>query len=227
VVEHDTSMLGVPGVTFHSARMYIERPAFDSTDAVIDVLDQVRASLDTAIRDVMTCGPDHLVMCMTAESFWGGVEGNTRLEQRICERSGIDVSTGATACREALRAFGAQRIAVINPYQPIVEEQIRRYFTEAGFEVAATRSLLSPSVTAVADIDDEALIEALRDVDGPGVDAIVQAGANLSMVRLADAAERWLGKPVLAINAALVWHALRHRGINDRLESFGRLLREH
>jgi hypothetical protein len=33
----------------------------------------------------------------------------------------------------------------------------------------------------------------------------VQVGTNLSMVRLAAAAEFWLGKPVIAINTATYW----------------------
>jgi maleate isomerase len=55
----------------------------------------------------------------------------------------------------------------------------------------------------------------------------VQIGTNLSMVRLADEAERWLGKPVLAINAVTLWHALRTSGIPDQMRGFGSLLREH
>ncbi len=58
------------------------------------------------------------------------------------------------------------------------------------------------------------------------MDAIVQVGTNLSMVRLAAAAEMWLGKPVIAINTATYWHALRANGITDRMEGFGRLLAE-
>ena len=44
------------------------------------------------------------------------------------------------------------------------------------------------------------------------------------MVRLAAAAEMWLGKPIIAINTATYWHALRASGIKDRMEGFGRLL---
>ena len=58
------------------------------------------------------------------------------------------------------------------------------------------------------------------------VDASVQDGTNQSMVRLAAAAEMWLGKPIIAINTATYWHALRANGINDRMEGFGRLLAE-
>jgi maleate isomerase len=46
------------------------------------------------------------------------------------------------------------------------------------------------------------------------------------MVRLAAAAELWLGKPVVAINTATYWHALRANGITERREGFGRLMSE-
>jgi len=47
------------------------------------------------------------------------------------------------------------------------------------------------------------------------------------MVGLAAAAELWLGKPVIAVNTATYWHALRANGIQDQIEGFGRLLAQH
>ena len=44
------------------------------------------------------------------------------------------------------------------------------------------------------------------------------------MVRLAAAAETWLGKPVIAINTATYWHALRQNKIMDKMSELGRLL---
>jgi maleate isomerase len=52
----------------------------------------------------------------------------------------------------------------------------------------------------------------------------VQVGTNLSMVRLAAAAELYLGKPVIAINTATYWHGLRACGIGDKLQGFGKLM---
>jgi maleate isomerase len=60
-----------------------------------------------------------------------------------------------------------------------------------------------------------------------GVDAIVQAGTDLAMADLAGEAERWLGIPVIAINVATYWAALRVNGIQDRIRGFGALLSEH
>jgi maleate isomerase len=55
----------------------------------------------------------------------------------------------------------------------------------------------------------------------------VQVGTNLACAAVAAEAERWLGKPVIAINAATYWYALRQNGIDDRQLGFGSLLAEH
>jgi maleate isomerase len=67
---------------------------------------------------------------------------------------------------------------------------------------------------------------ALKDLDGPEVDAILQVGTALPTVLIAAEAERWFGKPVLAINAVTYWDALRQSGIDDRVWGYGRILEE-
>ena len=47
------------------------------------------------------------------------------------------------------------------------------------------------------------------------------------MARLAGGAEMWMGRPVLAINTAIYWHALRESGTTDRIAGFGPLLERH
>lgn len=55
----------------------------------------------------------------------------------------------------------------------------------------------------------------------------MQVGTDLVATRLSDEAERWLGRPVLAVNAAMLWHALRALSIDDRLPGLGSILRTH
>jgi maleate isomerase len=47
------------------------------------------------------------------------------------------------------------------------------------------------------------------------------------MIRLAAAAELFLGKPVIAINTATYWHALRAQGLQDKKAGFGSLMEFH
>ena len=228
IVEADFNHLfRIPGVTFHTGRMYIESPALDSNDAFTALLKQVDGAFETAVRDVMTCEPDYLVMGMSAPTFWGGREGNATFRERARRLCGLGVTTGAEACSAALETLGTRRIAVLTPYQPIMREQIVRYFEESGFPVTRYVDLECPSATAIAAVTPDRLREVLRALDGPDVDAIVQVGTNLSMVRLGAEAEGWLGKPVIAINAAIVWHAYRANGFEDRIYGCGSLLSDH
>ncbi|MFF5032269.1 maleate cis-trans isomerase family protein [Nocardia salmonicida] len=227
VVEPDFGRMSVPGVTAHFGRIHIRDQNMSDDAGMSHLLEQIRAEMDETCARIMTCEPDYMVMGMSAETFWGGVEGNRKFIQQIHEATGLEVATGAEACRRALTLNGAKRIGVVTPYQPIGDDNVVRFFGELGFDVAAITGLRCPTAVSIAHVTEDTLRDALAEVDGDDIDALVQCGTNLSMVRLADEAERWLGKPVIAINAATWWMALRDNGINDRIEGAGSLLREH
>lgn len=227
VVEHDYWRAGIEGVAFRAGSMYIPDPRIDGDAGFEALLTQIRASIDDAVRDVLTAEPERMVMGMSAETFWGGVEGNATFEKRIAERTGLPVTTGASACREALHTLGAKRIAVFSPYQPVADREVGRFFTEAGFEVTAITGLRCPTAMDIARVEEPRLREVVAEIDSPEADAIVQVGTNLSFVAQAEALEAELGEPVVAINAATLWHALRSHGIDDRVAGSGALLREH
>jgi maleate isomerase len=227
IVEPDYYMMAPPGVTLHYSRIYIPDGRLSTDDEFVHLMEQIRANLDQAILAVKTAEPDYLVMGMSSETFWDGAEGNRRFTRHVEELSGLPVATGAAACNRALQLLGVRRLAVITPYQPVADAQVRRYFADCGYDVVALEGLRSPSAVAIAYETEDTLRAAIARVNGPDVEAIVQCGTNLSMVRLADAAEGELGKPVIAINAATFWYALRACGIADRQEGFGCLLRDY
>ena len=104
--------------------------------------------------------------------------------------------------------------------------QVHRFFSDCGFEVVRLIGLRCASPVLIAHVGDQELRDAILTVDGPDIEAVVQVGTNLAMARLAAAAETWLRKPVLAINTATYWWALRCNGIADPIDGFGRLLHE-
>ncbi|MEV4283347.1 maleate cis-trans isomerase family protein [Actinoplanes xinjiangensis] len=214
IVEPDFYAMAVPGVTSHFSRVHLRGE---------DLSDD--AELGSACERVLPCEPDYMVM--STETFRDGADGNRGLVARIKKITGLDVATGAEACERALRAYGARRIGVITPYQPAGDADVVRFFGEIGFEVTAIEGLRCPTAVSIAHVTEDELRAAILDVNTPDVDAIVQCGTNLSMLRLADEAERWLGKPVIAVNAATWWMALRENGIKDRVYGAGSLLREY
>ncbi|MGG5819411.1 maleate cis-trans isomerase family protein [Falsiroseomonas sp. HW251] len=217
------------GVTNHFGRIDIPNMKLAGDDDFNRLMDAIRGTIMQAVDSVMTCEPDYLVMGMSAETFWDGLEGSVELEKRIEARAGVKVAMGSDACRAALRALkpDAKRIAVITPYQPVGDRQVIRFFNDCGYEVAALKGLKCESPVAIAHVSERTLRDCIIELNDSSVDAIVQVGTNLAMARLAAVAEFWLDKPVVAINTATYWWALRQNGITDKVQGFGALLEKH
>lgn len=227
VVEHDVNELAPHGITFHCGRMYVEQPEMGDHDTFMELQTQIRGSMAVALRDVMTSKPDLMMMGMSAPTFSGGVAGNAAFQQEVGDQvGGIPVTTGASACRAALEALNVKRISVFSPYQPVADKWVHRYFSEAGFDVVSVMGLRCPTATSIAEVTPRDLVKVLEEIDTPETEAIVQVGTNLSFIRMADEAETWLGKPVVAINTATVWHTLRQAGFVDTAGGYGTLIRE-
>ena len=229
VVQPDFDMMRPPGVTNHYSRIYTPNANAVSNESFMAGANVIADNTLDAVRSVMTCAPDYLVMGMSAVTFFGGAKGADAFQEKIAREAGVGVSIGSHSCTAALKAYGGvKRIAFLTPYFPAANEQVAKYFTDSGFTVVRDVCLQCPSWTGIAEVPPETCRDKIIALNGNGtdVDAIVQVGTNLSMVRLAAAAELWLGKPVIAINTATYWHALRQNGIDDKIPGFGRLLEE-
>lgn len=216
------------GVTNHFGRLYIPDDPIRNDDDFNRLMANIRLTMEEAARSVMTCQPDRLVLGMSSETFWDGLDGSDRLAARMREIAGKPVTMGSDAVRAALGVYGGvKRIAVITPYMPVGDAQVRRFFTDCGFEIVALKGLKGESPVKYAHVSERELRDAINEVNGSSLQAIVQVGTNLAMARLAGIAEFWLDKPVIAINTAIYWHALRESGIADRVTGFGSLLLDH
>jgi len=225
IVQPDFDDMRPAGVTNHYSRIYTPNSKAISDETFMAATHKISQGVVDAVRSVMTCEPDYLVMGMSAITFYGGAKGADEFQRMIERESGVSISIGAPSCAAALKAYGGiRRIAFLSPYYPVANAEVRRYFADMGYETVRDVPMRAPSWTAIAQITEERCREVLRELDGPEVDAIIQVGTNLSMVRLAAEAEDWLGKPVIAINTATYWHALRANGVADRMSGFGRLL---
>jgi maleate isomerase len=227
IVQPDCDDLRPHGVTNHTGRIPIIERKITTDDVYQDHLRMMSEGIGSAIDLVMTSRPDHVVMGVAIEAFQNGLEGSMKLQAELEERAGVGVSMGAPAMKAALERLGAKRIAVVTPHPPKGDEIVRSYFEEAGFEITNLIGLKCESPHQIAQVTTQRLRDVLIELDGPKVDALVQVGTNLSMMRFAAAAELWLDKPVLSLNAVTYWDALRRCGIEDKVYGFGRILERY
>jgi maleate isomerase len=227
VVEAEYNALAPEGVTIHTGRMLVPAPSVSSDEDTTRLLTDVRRGVPEALRSVMTCRPDHVLLGMSAPTFYGGIAGGEEYEADAARQAGVPATAGSTACLRALTALGAKRIAVLSPYRPVNDAEVRRYFTEGGFDITGYRTLLCTSATQIAEVDEKTMVPLVEELAATRPDAIVQVGTNIWFAGLAAELETRLGLPVVAINTATLWAGLRATGITDRVEGAGLLLAEH
>jgi maleate isomerase len=227
VVQPDMERMRPVGVTNHYRGIFVTDPVALSNEDFLAGTQAISDNSMAAVREAMTCKPDYLVLGMSAITFYGGVAGGADFKRQIEAVAGIGVSTGSESTVAALQAYGGiKRVSFVSPYYPVANAEVRRYLEESGFEVVRDVPLQCRCWTDIAKVTPERLTQAVAYLDGPDVDAIVQVGTNLSMLQLAADMEQELGKPVIAINAATYWHALRAMKIDDKVPGLGRLLAE-
>jgi len=216
------------GITNHFCRIAIPDTKVTDDASFMVMLNTIRDATEHSVDVAMTMDPGCLIMGMSAETFWDGADGADRLHARMVERTGgVPVIMGSGAVNAALAAYGGiKKIGIITPYMPVGDAQVRKYFEDCGYEVVHLEGLKSPSPMMIAHESETKLKRACQKVS-EGVDAVVQCGTNLAFARVAGIAEFWLEKPVIAINTATYWHALRTMGFNDKIEGYGSLLTDH
>jgi maleate isomerase len=228
IVQPEYDAMRPRGVTNQMARVVIPDSPVGTDTEFAAMMNQVRGSIEASLDAVMACSPGGVVLGMSAETFWEGVLDANAVQAHLESRAGVKVILGMQACLAAIQRYGGiRRISIITPYMPSGDAQVRRSFTDNGFEVVNLLGLKCNSPLLMAHEPPERLRRAVREVDDSSVELILQVGTNLAFAGVAAEAERWLGKPVLAVNTCTYWHALRSCGIEDKLEGFGSLLIEH
>jgi maleate isomerase len=223
-VQPETDTMRPAGVTNHIARIHIGDMPLGNDREFEAMVDAIEPGLFPAVDRVMSCAPAHLLMGMSIPTFWGGIEGAKALRARMEQRAGVPVTMGSESCIEALRLFPAvKKIGILTPYQPVGDAQVSRYFEESGYDVTAVHSLKSPSEVRIAHSSEADILDGFARLAALGIDAIVQVGTDLAVSDLVAAAEASLGIPIIAINTATYWLALRRSHILDRVQGLGKI----
>jgi maleate isomerase len=227
VAEEELNAMRPRAVSIFASRYDVGDARMDSAQAVSALISATDASLPQAIRLLRAARPTQVIHIMSAHSFRVRHQEMRRVAERLARECGVRVTDGPAAFTAALRGLGAERIAVLSPYHPVVEAAVVAVLEAAGHKVIATASLGARSTRSVASTSREAVAGAVVELAGSGPDAVVQIGGNLPFARLAASAERKLGLPVLAANTTLLWHALRSGGLDEQVPGWGCLLERH
>lgn len=210
-------IMNLPGVAFFEARIH------NSPDITPQNLAAMEKDITAAVQLIVPDVPLQVVAFgCTSGSI---VIGEAQVAQRIqSARPGVACTTPITGAVAGLRKLGAQRIALITPYVQSVNTLFEEHLIASGLAVTRIASFNHSNDNEVARIDAASLRSAILATGAhDDVDAVFVSCTSLRMADLTRDVEQALGKPVVASNTAMAWHALRLAGVRDALPRFGRL----
>ena len=209
--------------SFHSTRMRMHTVSPEELRAM-------NAQRGRCIDEIGDAGVDAvLYACLVALMAQGAGE-HQRTESAVVDQlaeRGLTprVTSSAGALVHALRATGAERVALVMPYLRPVAELVVAYVEAEGFTVTGWRALEVADNAEVGCIPGDRVLDAARSLDLAGTDAlVVSACVQMPSLPLVQQAEDEFGLPVLSAATAGAFTLLDQLGLPVDLPDAGRLL---
>ncbi|MEK9946438.1 MAG: hypothetical protein VW999_10675 [Alphaproteobacteria bacterium] len=227
IVQPEYEAITPVGVTNHTARIPNRPRPTDDDDAYRKTMEEGAVGTEEVIDRLTPAALDMIILGHSIDSFGGGLKGATAFQKRLTEHAKVcPVMVPSLALKDAVEKLVAPgcRVSVLTPYLTPGGDQACDFMESAGFKVMRRKDFRCKTALAIAAVTEDESRAAIRELNGDDVDAIVQCGTNLPFQRVAAEAEFFLKKPVLSINTASYWAALRQLDIDDKVYGFGSLL---
>jgi len=209
--------------SFHSTRMRMHTVSPEELRAM-------NAQRGRCVDEIGDAGVDAvLYACLVALMAQGAGEhqrSESAVVDQLAERGLTPrVTSSAGALVHALRATGAERVALVMPYLRPVAELVVAYVEAEGFTVTGWRALEVADNAEVGCIAGDRVLDAARSLDLAGTDAlVVSACVQMPSLPLVQQAEDEFGLPVLSAATAGAFTLLDQLGLPVDLPDAGRLL---
>jgi maleate isomerase len=132
-----------------------------------------------------------------------------------------------TGVIRALNALQVQKIVVATPYLDSINQAEADYLNNAGFDVLAISGLNIEKDSDMVRVSPDYIADFAASLDRPDAEAVFISCGALRSLDIIDDLEQRLGKPVICSNQAMIWDTFRLAGIDDKIEGYGALFRDH
>ncbi|MFC9425410.1 MULTISPECIES: decarboxylase [unclassified Streptomyces] len=165
--------------------------------------------LAAGVEELRLGGAEAVVWACTSGSFVYGWDGAHEQTRALARAAGLPASSTSFAFAHAVRALGAERVAVAATYPDDVTEYFGVFLKSAGIEVVADRASGIITAAEVGTWGREQVLELARAGDHPDAEVVLLPDTALHTAGCLPELEEALGKPVLTANQVTVWEGLR------------------
>jgi maleate isomerase len=209
-----------PGVTLVITTLSVTEPSAHEVDQAYET--SLRAA-----RELAAAGVDLVFLGGVPVNLARGRQNAAEMLRTLAAELGVRVSSSTAAQEKAAKTLACRNVVVAHPYAAREDRRLiadaERYGCKVlgamGWGKVIAEFGLIP-VSAAREMG-RALMRA-----HPRADAIFFPSPHWPVIEAIEPLEREFGVTVMAASQTCVWDALRLSGVHDRIEGYGRLLRE-
>jgi maleate cis-trans isomerase len=179
--------------------------------------------LAAKVEEVKQQDVQAIVWACTSASFVFGWHGAHEQVRELSATAGLPASSTSFAFAHAVRALGAERVAIAATYPEDVGELFTGFLKAAGTEVVSMRGSGIITAAEVGTWGKEEVLALAKDGDHPEAEAVLLPDTALHTAAWIRDIEEALGKPVLTANQVTVWEGLRLLEMDVRCPALGTL----
>lgn len=193
-------------------------------DQFEDLYEQGLRAADSFAR----AGADVIILGGAPTNISHGEEGLRRALDEMSQKYGVPVSSSSVAQGNALKAVGARKVGSINPAVPRKVGDSAAGSLGPGMELVGRKHAMA-LLEDYNRIPPSKALELGRELirEHPDVDTLIYGCPHWATIESIEPIEQEFGVTVVTALQAIVWEGLRLAGIDDRIEGYGRLMREH
>jgi maleate isomerase len=226
VCEPELNRIVPAGVSVHAARTssYTQAAQDKSRTSQIEevaiyndpqVMELVMSSAGRLATDLSGLQPNVVVFTHNVASM-ASVEFNEKLTEVMAGQAGCHALTTGLAVVQALKAVGARKIGLADPFpKPYLTNIVREYLEhpQVGFKVVKEATARGDNPHFITNMSPLVAYQTGRQANHPDADAILLAANVWRTLEIIEPLEQDLGKPVIAANQATAWAALKIMGV--------------
>jgi maleate isomerase len=180
-----------------------------------------------AARELAAAGVDIVFLGGVPVNLSRGHDGARDLLRTLAAELGTEVSSSAAAQERAAKTLGCTDVVVAHPYGRHEDARLAADAERYGCRVHGVMGC-GKAMTEFGAIPASAALDLGRELMRlhPRCDGIFFPSPHWPVIEAIDVIEREFAVNAMAASQACIWDALRRTGVNDRIEGYGRLLRE-
>ena len=190
-------------------------------------VDQAYEMSMRAARELAAAGVDIVFLGGVPVNLSRGNQNAQEMLRTLEAELGVKVSSSVAAQDKAAKLLGCEKVVVAHPYGAHEDARLIADAERYGCEVLGAMGW-GEVINRFGRIPVTAALELGRALmrKHPAADAIFFPSPHWPVIEAIEALEREFPVTVMAASQACVWDALRLVGVHDRIEGYGRLLRE-